>query len=101
MGLVSPRPLLRTEGTTDEWANPEATCISFLATEPIYQFLDVPNRNGIYFHEGGHSHTEEDAIALLAFADGHFFGVLSTITFKTLLHDKTEFPTAFSWPNPV
>jgi hypothetical protein len=100
MGLVAPRPLLRTEGTTDEWANPEGTCVSFLATEPIYQFLDVPERNGIYFHEGGHTHTEEDATALVAFADEHFFGIPTTTNFKTLLPNKAEFPTAFSWTNP-
>jgi hypothetical protein len=101
MSLVAPRPLLRTEGTTDEWANPEGTCVSFLATEPIYQCLNVPDRNGIYFHEGGHTHTEEDATALVAFADAHFFQVPSTTNFKTLLRDKAEFPTAFSWANPI
>ena len=101
MGLVAPRPLLRTEGTTDEWANPEGTCISFLATEPIYNFLDVPKRNGIYFHEGGHSHTEEDAAALIAFADLHFFNHPTTTSFKKLLRDETEFPAAFSWSKPT
>jgi len=101
MSLVAPRPLLRTEGTTDEWANPEGTCVSFLATEPIYQFLNVPERNGIYFHEGGHDHTEEDAAALVAFADAHFFGTHTTTNFKTLLRDQSEFPTGFSWTHPT
>lgn len=101
MSLVAPRPLLRTEGTTDEWANPEGTCVSFLATEPIYQFLDIPEHNGIYFHEGGHDHTEEDAAALVAFADAHFFRMPTTTNFKTLLRDKTEFPTGFSWTYPT
>lgn len=101
MGLVAPRPLLRTEGTTDTWANPEGTCVSFLATEPIYQFLGVPQNNGIYFHEGGHTHTEEDATAVVAFADQHFFNVPTSTHFKTLLRDKSEFPTAFHWTHPT
>jgi len=101
MGLVAPRPLLRTEGTTDEWANPEGTCISFLATEPIYQFLKVPERNSIYFHEGGHDHTEEDAAALITFADTYFFQTSASTNFKTLLKEKSEFPECFSWASPV
>lgn len=100
MGLVAPRPLLRTEGTTDIWANPEGTCVSFLATEPSYDFLGVPERNGIYFHEGGHYQNEEDSGALLAFADWHFFGIESKCNFKELLYDKTEFPTFFRWTYP-
>ena len=97
MGLVAPRPLLRTEGTTDYWANPEGTCASFLATEPIYEFLGVPERNGIYFHEGGHYQGEEDSGALLAFADWHFFGIKPECSFKELPYEETEFPTFFRW----
>ena len=100
MGLIAPRPLLRTEGTTDEWANPEGTCVSFLATEPIYDFLNVPDRNAIYFHQGGHTHTEEDATALVSFANKHFFGTETTTPFKTLLRDDPEFSAAFSWTKP-
>jgi len=101
MGLVAPRPLLRTEGTVDEWANPAGTCISFLATEPIYDFLGAPERNGIYFHDGGHDHTQEDFVALATFADAHFFGISSEMSFKNLLSEKTAFPTAFEWAKPT
>ncbi|NKB71211.1 MAG: hypothetical protein GKR89_29415 [Candidatus Latescibacteria bacterium] len=101
MGLVAPRPLLRSEGTTDGWANPEGTCIAFLATQPIYDFLGIPDRNGIYFHEGGHDHTDEDLTALAAFADAHFFAVPHEINFARLLRDKTEFPPAFEWTMPL
>lgn len=100
MGLVAPRPLLRTEGTTDHWANPEGTCGSFLATEPIYEFLGVPERNGIHFHEGGHHQNEEDAGALSAFADWHFFGIKPEISFKNLLYKKEKFPEFFNWNCP-
>ena len=100
MGLVAPRPLLRTEGTTDTWANPEGTCVSFSAAEPIYDFHNVPERNGIYFHEGGHRHTEEDAAALLAFADWHFFGIRPELDFKRLILDPPSEKTWFNWHTP-
>jgi hypothetical protein len=100
MGLVAPRPLLRTEGTTDEWANPAGTCISFLATEPIYDFLGVPKRNGLFFHQGGHDHTEEDIAALASFADDYFFGVPLEGSFSRLPQDQAELPTAFDWAKP-
>jgi hypothetical protein len=97
MGLVAPRPLLRTEGTTDVWANPKGTCVTFLGTEPIYHFLRVPDRNGIHFHEGGHAQTEEDAASLVAFADQHLFGIESTTHFKQLILDETLRPTFHDW----
>lgn len=53
MGLVAPRPLLCSEGTTYTWANSEGTCVAFLATEPIYEFCGVSEKNGMHFHEGG------------------------------------------------
>ena len=69
IGLVAPRPLLLTEGTSVDWANPVGTCISFLATEVIYEFMDASQDNGIYFHDGGDDQTEEDIAALATFAD--------------------------------
>jgi len=100
MGAVAPRPLLRTEGTTDHWANPEGTCATFLATDPIYDFLGVPDKNGICFHEGGHHQGEEDVDALVAFADWHFFGIEPERSFKELLCEKDRFPTFFRWARP-
>ena len=84
----------------DHWANPEGTCAAFLATEPIYDFLNVPERNGIRFHEGGHYQNEEDAGALLAFADWHFFGIKPEQNFKKLLYGESKFPKLFGWKKP-
>lgn len=100
MGLVAPRALLRTEGNSDTWANPEGTCISFLATQPIFDFLNVPFQNGIYFHEGGHAHTEEDTEVLLEFSNTIFFNKPTKINFKNLLYGEREFPKAFRWKKP-
>lgn len=97
MGLVAPRPLLRTEGTTDHWANPAGTCAAFLATEPVYDFLGVPERNGIYFHAGGHHQGEDDIEAMMDFADGYFFGIDTGRAFKALPFEQEQWPTLFRW----
>lgn len=101
MGLVAPRPLLRTEGDEDHWANPAGTCASFLATEPVYEFLGVPERNGIHFHPGGHHQGEEDIEALLDFADWQFFGGEAGRSFKRLPRGSETFPTLFRWKPPA
>ena len=100
MGLVAPRPLLRAEGTTDTWANPEGTCVSFLATKPIYEAFGVAERNGIFFHEGGHHHTEEDAGALVAFVAQHLFGIPPDHGFKHLILAESDLPSFDDWGEP-
>jgi hypothetical protein len=73
MSLVAPRPLLRTEGVDDHWANPAGTSATYLATQPVYDLLGVPDRNTIYYRDGGHDHTEEDAAALVTLCDETFY----------------------------
>ena len=74
MALVAPRPLLRTEGTQDTWANPVGTSAAFLATQPVYDLLGAPEANTIHYRSGGHDHTEEDAGVFLDLCDATFFG---------------------------
>ena len=100
MGLVAPRPLLRTEGHNDLWANPKGTYASFLATQPIYDFLGTPKRNGIHIREGGHYQGEEDSAALLAFADWHFFNLPPKHNFQEELSENMKLPTLFHWARP-
>ena len=100
MGLVAPRPLLRTEGHNDLWANPKGTYASFLATQPIYDFLGTPKRNGIHIREGGHYQGEEDSAALLAFADWHFFNLPPKHNFQEELSENMKLPTFFHWTSP-
>ncbi len=101
MSAIAPRPLLRTEGIADVWANPEGTCAAFLATEPVYRFLGVPRCNGIHFRNGGHYQGEEDTAALLAFADMHFFGKKPPGSFKELVCPREDVPRLFSWNEPA
>jgi (4-O-methyl)-D-glucuronate---lignin esterase len=100
MGLVAPRPLLRMEGDEDWWANPEGTSCAFLATEPIYEFLDASNNNQLFIRPGGHHHGHEDMMAMLSMADNKFFGVPQKRIFKDLMYDKEKFPNLFSWKSP-
>ncbi len=100
MGLVAPRPLLRTEGDLDTWANPEGTYCSYIATEQIYEFLDVSNRNQLFFHKGEHMHSKEDVAALRSFADWYFFDIPQERIFKDSVLKEFDFNQVFDWKKP-
>jgi len=83
--LVAPRLLLSTDALGDQWANPLGTQQTYLAAQPVFDFLDVPDHNAIHFREGGHDMLEEDWDAILDFAGHHFQG-------KPLEGDYQEIP---------
>jgi hypothetical protein len=72
--LVAPRALLSTEALEDHWANPKGTVATYRAAQPLFAFLGAGHKNAIHFREGEHSHSAEDWLALLDFADRIFFG---------------------------
>ncbi|MHA1340231.1 MAG: glucuronyl esterase domain-containing protein [Promethearchaeota archaeon] len=100
MGLVAPRPLLRTEGILDEWANPRGTAAAFLATEEIYKFLGVPKRNQLFLRAGGHEHNHQDLMVLLDFANFFLFGIPQKRIYKDLICAKSDFPIFMDWKSP-
>jgi endo-1,4-beta-xylanase len=100
MSLVAPRPLLRTEGIDDHWANPEGTSVSVLATQPIYDFLNVADRNTISYRDGGHTHSEEDAKALMMVCDECFFGCSREAGLSQTLALTPSTDTLFDWNSP-
>ncbi|MBD3186898.1 hypothetical protein GF325_08740 [Candidatus Bathyarchaeota archaeon] len=100
MGLVAPRPLLRMEGREDEWANPEGTSCTFLATQPIYDFLGAQTCNGIHFRKGGHEFSEVDRAALARFAEWHLFGVEPDRSFSRLVLAPASLPGFIDWDAP-
>jgi hypothetical protein len=100
MSLVAPRPLLRTEGVDDDWANPEGTSVSYLATQPTYDFLNVSDRNAIFYREGGHAHTEEDAGALMVLCDETFFGSKREVDLSQPLPQTPSQDSLFDWDAP-
>ena len=48
-------------------------------------FFGSRKNNGIFFHEGGHDHSNEDFAALVDFANLHFFSTPNKLTFDKIL----------------
>jgi len=87
MALVAPRPLLLTNATEDEWANPRGQFDMLVAAAPVYELLGVkdafsskefPKENilidsrlGYFIRPGKHSVTTDDWNAWMDFADKH------------------------------
>jgi len=69
--LVAPRALLTTEGTLDEWTNPQGSQLTYLAAKQAYEFLDAADKISIKYRPVGHIPSNED---LLDYADHLFFG---------------------------
>ncbi|MEM7231594.1 MAG: SUMF1/EgtB/PvdO family nonheme iron enzyme, partial [Planctomycetota bacterium] len=72
--LVAPRALLCTESVDDEFANPLGSLVTSVAAQEVFEFLGVPEKNGIHFRRGRHSTQTEDWQRLLEFAEWQFFG---------------------------
>ncbi len=93
--LVAPRALLSTEAFGDLWANPTGTWQTHLAAREVYRFLNVEERIGIWYREGGHGHGSADWAVCLDFVDWHFRGRRPARDFA-----RNWFPDqlrAFSW----
>lgn len=101
MSLIAPRPLLRTEGIDDHWANPTGTSVSYIATQPVYDFLGVPDLNTIHYRAGGHDHTEEDAAALMALCDETFFDQPRSMNVSQPLDGTPKLEEIATWDRPA
>ena len=71
---VAPRAVRSLEGISDTWANPLGTQYMYLAAQPVFDLLGVPDFNMIHYRPGGHTTTKEDWEALLDAADHVFEG---------------------------
>ena len=97
---IAPRAVLSVDGLADHWANPLGTQITYEGARPVFDFLGVPERLGIYFREGRHGQTADDWATLLDFADYTFFG---TMPVSGKQFDQVPFPNlspAFNWTRP-
>lgn len=87
VAMMAPRPVLLSNATEDQWANPAGQFEVLQAAAPVYRFLKaggldatrmpepghlVDSRLGYFIRAGKHSMTPEDWRAFLAFADKHF-----------------------------
>jgi hypothetical protein len=87
VALMAPRPVLLSNATLDQWANPSGQFEVLVAAEPVYRLLNaggldakampetgrlVDSKLGYFIRPGKHSTTPEDWKVFLDFADKHF-----------------------------
>lgn len=96
---IAPKPLLILEGLEDSWANPFGTQLIWNAVSEVYDFLEVNDRLGIHFREGGHEFNLDDWKVMIDFIKVNLFGEKKTTRYKT--RGTAETPCGHSWRNPV
>lgn len=89
VALCAPRPVLFSNATEDQWANPGGQFEMLRAADPVYKLLGVSGlesstvpavktlssgRLGYYIREGKHSMTSDDWRIFLDYADFHLRG---------------------------
>jgi hypothetical protein len=72
--LTAPRPWIALEGTHDGNVVHFGVKQTWLHARPVYAFLGVPDRIGVYWSDRPHGFGETDWDGLLAFADKHLLG---------------------------
>ena len=87
IALCAPRPVLLSNATEDQWANPAGQFEMLVAATPVYRLLGqpgltsrampetgtlLPSRLGYFLRAGRHSVTPEDWKAFLDFADAQW-----------------------------
>jgi hypothetical protein len=58
----------------EDWTNPPAMWLTYLAAREIFDFLDMKDNIAIHIHKEGHMVTDEDMVYLLDYCDYHFYG---------------------------
>ena len=74
IALVAPRPFIALEGTHDQNVNFNGVRQSFLAAQPVFDFLKAPDHLGIGWADRPHGMVAGDWDAMLAFADKFLMG---------------------------
>ena len=96
--LVAPRLILNTDALGDAWANPAGTQIAWMAAQPVFEFLGVPQNNLCHFREGGHDQLPLDYEVLLDVADWYFKDKPLTREFSAL--PAPDYKPTWSWTSP-
>lgn len=65
----APRAVFCSEGTDDFWANGFGTQLAYEAAQKVFDFLEVPEKNGFHVRPGGHAFNEHDWLSLIDFCD--------------------------------
>jgi hypothetical protein len=85
IALAAPRPFIALEGTRDQNVNQNGVRQSFLAAQPAFALLNVPDRLGVSWADRMHGMVQGDWDAMLAFADKFLLG-------KPVTRKFDEFP---------
>lgn len=93
--LVAPRALLATDAYGDRWANPLGTQVTYLAAQPVFDFLGAKDKNGIHFREGAHDHSKADWRALLDFMKTSLSGDRPDRNFRRVQVEALKWKTDF------
>ena len=87
VALMAPRPVLLSNATGDQWADPSGQFAVLQAAEPVYRLLKagrcdatvmppegqlVASKLGYYIRPGKHAMLESDWRVFMNFADQHF-----------------------------
>jgi len=70
--LVAPRAVINSDGEEDHWSNPFGTQLAWMAAQPVFDLLGVPEKNAFNLRKGVHALDALDWIAMLAFCDQLF-----------------------------
>lgn len=73
--MVAPRAVFSSDGEDDSWSNPFGTQLGWMAAQPVFELLGVPDKNAFNMRSGVHGFDERDWIAMLDFCDQVLFGI--------------------------
>ena len=71
--MVAPRAVFSSDGEDDSWSNPFGTQLGWMAAQPVFELLGVPDKNAFNMRPGVHGFDERDWIAMLDFCDQVLF----------------------------
>ena len=72
--MVAPRAVFSSDGEEDHWSNPFGTQLGWMAAQPVFDLLGVPERNGFHIRPGVHGFDARDWSSMLDFCDHVLFG---------------------------
>lgn len=98
--LIAPRALLNTHAREDYWANPYGTYLTYLAAQPVFEWLGVGAHQAVHWRPGGHNQAEPDWLALFDYCDMVFFGKETPHVYDANPHPAVYNFEAYVLPSP-
>jgi hypothetical protein len=92
--LAAPRPFIMLEGSRDQNVVMNGVKQNFLHAQPVYEFLGVKNKLGVYWSDRMHGMGDNDWDGLLAFADKFLLGKPTAKVFDQFPSEEDSGATA-------